>query len=790
MRSKGPAVSRLFVWFALLLSASAVCAQTTAGTAASHHAAGVEHLRAGRLNDARAEFGQALRLDPNHLPSLVDLADLFSSIGAVFEGYSVIQHAARLAPGDPRVQLLLGRCLFLLKKLPEARASFHRALELDPALLEPHFALAAIENEQGRYAEARRHIEAYLRRAKGTEVIQAQRARVRIALAMKDYDEALKAYATLEEANPDDNSVQMEIARTLLTANRYPQAEQAFRALSEKKPRQAEVWRGLFDAAYNRGAYDQAIRAMQQLARLEPHSCEPLLHMARSYRMLNQVAEARQHAQRCLALSPQQAFAHYLLGRIWFSEGDLQRAKQELQQSVDSNPEFADALFWLASAELKLGDKAGVAHLEKAVQLDPESAAAHYALAVEYNRLNRREQARQHLEAFRLLKQREKWQVQASEGGMSLMGEGPASGSDDNLGGADWLNFGKYLVQQNKPRDALALLEEARRRTPRNSEVLRMIAVAHTELGEIEQALVLYEEAEKYDPSGLLYLGRGKIYFRMGEVQQAQEDLRRATTLELPPDKAAEAHLLLASLANGQKRYSDAEAALRRALELEPRNTAARGLLTWTLLRLGRAADAVAEGRQAVALNSNDASARLALAQAFIEQRQLGDAVRQLQAATEAQGENGQVLFVRGQLAAAQGLRRVAIDYLAHAAEVDPTQVEIFYRWGLLLREEGRLGEATRAFQKATVVDPGHARSWLELGTLYLAADQAQVAASFLRNAVGAEPDNAEAHYQLALALGQAGQLVEAEQEARRAQALGHAGSEQLLRSLAGQKRP
>jgi hypothetical protein len=47
-----------------------------------------------------------------------------------------------------------------------------------------------------------------------------------------------------------------------------------------------------------------------------------------------------------------------------------------------------------------------------------------------------------------------------------------------------------------------------------------------------------------------------------------------------------------------------------------------------------------------------------------------------------------------------------------------------------------------------------------------------------------AAPEDAEAVYQLAAGLGQAGRRVEAEAAARRAKALGHPGAEALLQSL------
>lgn len=769
------------------VGASPGALQGTPETAASHHAAGVAHVKAGRVNEALAEFRQALRRDRNHLPSLLQMADLLSSNSRIFAAYGVLRHAARVAPASAQVHALLGRCFFLMKRFKEGRQALHRALELDSDLSEPHFALAVIESEQGRLAEARRHIETYLERASGTEVAQAQEVRARISLKRKDYDAALAAYTALGQADPARATLQMEIARTLLVAGRYAEAEQAYQAVLEKNPADREALRGWFDSSHKRGAYQQALEAMQLLAKLEPESCEPLLNRARAYRLLNQFPQARQQTGRCLELQPENSFAHFMQGRIWFGQGNLARAKTALMVSVQVAPNYVDALYWLATVELRLGEKASaLRRLEKAVSLDPEHAGVRYSLALQYTRQDRRAEAEQHLAEFRRIKNRKKWKLRSSEDGASAMG-GPGPGGPVNVVRlSNWLNFAKYLVQEDKPRDALLILKEAQQVAPEDPEVLRITAVAHAEVGEIDQALAAYAAAEQHGPTALVFFGRGQIYFRLEENELAFADLSRAVSLELPADKAAETHLLLASLLNKQKRYGDAEAELRRALALNPDHAATRGLLGWTLLQRGKAAEAAAEGRRVLKENSRNASAGLILAQALIQRKQLSAASAQLRRVAALQGESGLVLLVRGKLALAQGMRKVAIDYFARAGQVDPSQVEAFYLLGVQLQEDARSSEAAVAFEKATILDPAHARSWLALGKLYLNSKSSQRAVGYFRQAVAAAPKNAEAHYQLAVALAQSGQRPEAERAARQAKALGHAAAPALLQSLTG----
>src|SRR2546425_244173 len=305
-------------------------------TAESHHAAGMDHLRAGRSPEALAEFRAALRLDHDYLPSLVQMADLLGSSDRVFEAYGVLQHAVEVAPGSAEVHALRGRCFSRLERLEDAREELRRAIELNPDLTEPYYGLAAVESRQGRLADARRHVGTFLQRAPNDAA--ASELHASICLDMKDYDAALAAYSTLARAHPESRSFPREIGRVQMAAGRYAEAEETYRALVARDPADRETLRALYEASYKRGDDRQAVEALEPLARLEPRgrgplralseagyrrgaarqgagaleplarwepkSCEPLLLLARSHHRLAQFAEARQRAEHCLRLEP------------------------------------------------------------------------------------------------------------------------------------------------------------------------------------------------------------------------------------------------------------------------------------------------------------------------------------------------------------------------------------------------------------------------------------------------------------------------------------------------------
>ena len=761
----------------LLASAARPMAPAVAAapdTAESHYVAGMDHLRGGRSSEALAEFRAALRLDHDYLPSLVQMADLLSASERVFEAYGVLQHAVEIAPASAEVHALRGRCFSRLERLGDARAEFRRAIELNPDLTEPYYGLATVESRQGRLADARRHVESFLQRSPNDEA--AVELRARVCFEMEDYDAALAAYRALEKAHPEARTFPREIGRLQMAAGWYAEAGETYRELLAKDPADRETLRALYEASYKRGDYRQAVDALEPLARLEAKSCEPLLLLARSYHRLAQFTEARQRAARCLLLEPGHSGAHFLIGWTWLGEGDLQKARMEFAEALTGDPNSVEALYWSATVELRLGSRPGAIRLlEKAVSVDPDHTGARYELAQAYASEGQPDKAAKQFEEFRRLKRREAWTPHAA---------GPADATHVE----DWISFANYLLGEKKPREALAILEPARTAAPENAEVLRLTAVARTEIGEIEPALAAYADAEKRGPTGRLYWGRGTLYRRLGEDARALDDLRRALSLELSAHEGAQAHLIVASIMSQQRRWPEAEAELLRAIALDPGSLPAQILLAEMLAQSGKPAEAAREARRALADHPDDVGVRLALARGALEQRQYADAAAEIARAAQIEGESARVLLARGRLAAAQGSVDQAIDFLGRAAQADPSRAEVFDLLGTLYLENGRLSEAAVSFEKATIVDPTDAASWVSLGRIYLGAKRAPAAVKYFETAVSAAPDSAEARYQLAVALEQSGRYAEAEEAARRAKALGHPGADSLLQSLAVDK--
>ena len=98
----------------------------------AHLNLGLLDLRRRELSGAEAEYRSALRLDPNFVPALVNLADLDRARGMDDEGAEFLKKAMAIEPDNADVRYALG--LYLVRKhdYPGALDLLRRAHELMP----------------------------------------------------------------------------------------------------------------------------------------------------------------------------------------------------------------------------------------------------------------------------------------------------------------------------------------------------------------------------------------------------------------------------------------------------------------------------------------------------------------------------------------------------------------------------------------------------------------------------------------------------------------------------------
>jgi tetratricopeptide (TPR) repeat protein len=236
--------------------------------------------------------------------------------------------------------------------------------------------------------------------------------------------------------------------------------------------------------------------------------------------------------------------------------GDLDRAKRSfeaLRDEAAAAPAAALGLGRIAAAEGHHDE--AVAHLERAITLFPEWGAAHYALALSYRALGRRDAAQRALERH------------AQYGARWPAVDDPVLGTVTALRDDAGTNLQKGL----KLADA----------------------------GDLAGAIAAHEAALARDPAiTQAHVNLISLYGRTRDWAKAEEHYDAAVALGFDLDEAHYNHGVLLGL---QEKWALAEAAYRQALAINPRHAAASNNLGQILERERRFEEAAAAYREAVA---------------------------------------------------------------------------------------------------------------------------------------------------------------------------------------------
>ena len=264
-------------------------------------------------------------------------------------------------------------------KTDEAIASFRKAAEINPALAQVHYALAAAYHGTKKWKEAAASLDKYRQAAPTDDRPELHQ------LAFEVYFEAgddAKANASL--AKITDPKARAELAPRVYNSGVLKTKEEdldgavaRFKLATQLDPNFGQAQQNIAAIEFNRGNHKQALVHLDQLLKATPDSVEGLRMRFFSLRALKdermksalgaylakapasaaeEVAKisgedfdaghtelATKTLEALIAAKPQVAIAHYHLGRALASAGVNAGAKEHLQHFVEMAPSHPDA---------------------------------------------------------------------------------------------------------------------------------------------------------------------------------------------------------------------------------------------------------------------------------------------------------------------------------------------------------------------------------------------------------------------------------------------------------------
>ncbi|HET9285106.1 MAG TPA: tetratricopeptide repeat protein [Candidatus Angelobacter sp.] len=560
------------------------------------------YAKTGRIRDAVNEAQDIIKRDPNDLEAhrllgriyLRSLGDMQSGtqsrevLGLAIEQYEAL---VRIDPKDPDNHLVLGRLYALdaqtkgSKDLSKAEKELKTAIQLDPNSEEAVTYLAFIYNDAGETQKAAELL---------SSVPQDQRtSKIYTALGgtyeqQKEYKKAIDAFRQALNIDKENVDAMRGLAQNLANDNQTEAALAEYKAVQEADPQDATASLRISEIYRRLGKFDLAMENLKKANALVQDSLEIPYNEALILEAQGKYDDAATILQKLVShpLPPDaragdksnRAIFLERLGNIYREEGrpllaietfrkiidlggdETARGYQDVIDEYRDQKQWGDATRLAQEAVKKLPDDkslkltlaeqlADTGKEDESVQLaksvlkgGPDDRDSYIMISQIYMRLKRWKDSED------ALMQAEKLSTRPEE--------------------KEYIHFlqGSIYERQKKYDQAEQAFRQVLQQDPNNSMTLNylgyMMADRNTHL---EEALTLIKRAIDLDPQNGAYLDSlGWAYFKLGNYDQAEENLRRAAD-KTPNDATVQDHL--GELYARTNRFKLAAAHWERALD-------------------------------------------------------------------------------------------------------------------------------------------------------------------------------------------------------------------------------
>ena len=457
-------------------------------------------------------------------------------------------------PDGPLAHSLRGAVLVQKKDVAGARASFERALKLDPLFYAATAGLVGMDLAAGKPEQAQTHLDALLR-------LDPRNVRALLGLAeLKartggSKDDISAAISAAVKADPGEPAAHLLLVRHLLGNQDNTAALTAAQNALAALPDNVEVMELLGAAQLLSGQHKQAVTTFTKLASLRPDRPEPHLRLADTFAASNDLPSAKASLNKALEIKPGFLPAQRGLAMVALRQENPQEALRIAQAMQKAQPQSAAGL--LLEADIELGRKlpeAAIAPLRKALALGGGSEVAtrlHSALVA----TNRSADAQRFADGW----VKDKAQDAAFRfylGDLALAAKDFAAAEaryrsvlevqPDN---ALALNNVAWLMGQQKRPGALALAEKANLLLPNQPAVMDTLAYLLALENQSVRAVSVQKSAIAAAPENQgLRLTLAKIYLQTGDKARARTELESLAQLGEKFGAQAEVTKLMGSL--------------------------------------------------------------------------------------------------------------------------------------------------------------------------------------------------------------------------------------------------
>jgi predicted O-linked N-acetylglucosamine transferase (SPINDLY family)/SAM-dependent methyltransferase len=335
----------------------------------------IQHLKAGRLDEATAIFEHIVAEDPENWQSLHLLGLIAYRLGDLPRAAGLIRHCLSINPNLAEGFSDLGVVLKDMDELDDAQAACEKAIALKPNFHPAHSNLGNIFKAMGRLEDA---ADCYVRAIEYAPSFADAYANLGATLAMMGKTEdALAACRCAVDLAPNHAEARIAYGHALRAAGRIEEAMDAYRQAIALKPDHGPVHSDLGCLLQQQGQLEEALKEHRLALELKPDAAESHSNLGIALKELGRLPDALACYKAAIKLKPNYADAHSNMGVVL----DLMRrhgeAADAYRRAIEINPKLNVAYINLAGSlweQNQIGE--AISNYAKALEAEPDQAHA------------------------------------------------------------------------------------------------------------------------------------------------------------------------------------------------------------------------------------------------------------------------------------------------------------------------------------------------------------------------------------------------------------------------------
>ena len=344
-------------------------------------------LQTNRLSEARAVNDAILKAAPNDIDSLIDEARIETRDGHANEATETLQRVLQNDPDNGWIYYYLGNAYAQSGNLRQAENAWNQSIHFRPQLLDAYQALAAAAIRRSdmtglqlvatelitaqpslpegyalralSFVNRNRLAEAQNDGAKAREIGPSLPAGYislgRVRMAQKRFDEAESYFRQALAYDPASFDALKHLMQVYVLENNADKAVSAARNQIAAAPWDANLYFLLATGLLERKDFGEAESMLKKSVDLDHGNIDAILQLARLQVDQHRNQEAMALCQRSVATNPSEPRLYVLLGQIYDSAKDWEKASSVYQKALDITPDDPLASNNLAYSMLQSG---------------------------------------------------------------------------------------------------------------------------------------------------------------------------------------------------------------------------------------------------------------------------------------------------------------------------------------------------------------------------------------------------------------------------------------------------